>query len=98
VKLGLRPEHLQIVEHNPLFEVEVDLIEALGADLLLYCNTLDELSQALVVRVQGHAAIHIGDKLGLDINLQDLHLFDPITAKNLYFDSDLLQKKEVIYA
>ena len=98
VKLGLRPEHIQIVERDPLFEVEVDLIEALGADLLLYCNTLDAQPQALVVRVEGHAAINIGDILGLDVNLQDLHLFDPVTAKNLYFDSNLLQKKEVIYA
>ena len=98
VKLGLRPEHLQIVDSNPWFEVEVELIEALGADLLLYCQTLDDKRQSLVVRVQGHLSINIGDTLNLDINLQHLNLFEPSTEKNLYFDSNLLDKKEVIYA
>jgi sn-glycerol 3-phosphate transport system ATP-binding protein len=98
VKLGLRPEHLHIVDSNPWFEVEVELIEALGADLLLYCKTLDDKAQSLVVRVQGHLSIHIGDMLNLDLNLQHLHLFDPSSTKNLYFNSNLSVKKEVIYA
>jgi len=98
VKLGLRPEHLRIVEEQALFDVQVDMVEALGADLLLYCNTCDSSSQPLVVRVQGSTSVKVGDMLGLDIHLQDLHLFDPSTSKNLYFDSNLLQKQEVIYA
>ncbi|WP_435235743.1 sn-glycerol-3-phosphate import ATP-binding protein UgpC [Psychromonas sp. PT13] len=98
VKLGLRPEHLQIVTANPWFEVEVELIEALGADLLLYCKTLDDKAQSLVVRVEGHMCMNIGDIIGLDINLQHLHLFDPRTFKNLYFESHFPLEKEVIYA
>lgn len=98
VKLGLRPEHLKIVDNNPWFEVEVELIEALGADLLLYCKTLDDKAQPLVVRVQGHTPINIGDILNLDLNLQHLHLFDPNSTKNLYFDSNLSQEREVLYA
>ncbi|WP_413700935.1 sn-glycerol-3-phosphate import ATP-binding protein UgpC [Psychromonas sp. KJ10-10] len=98
IKLGLRPEHLQIVDHNPWFEVEVELIEALGADLLLYCQTLNNKPQSLVIRVQGHSVISIGDILGLDIDLRHVHLFDSTTAKNLYFDSKLPLENEVIYA
>jgi len=98
VKLGLRPEHLRVVKENALFEVEVDMVEALGADLLLYCNTCDSSSQPLVVRVQGNMLVKVGDTIGLDIHLQNLHLFDLQTSKNLYFDSNLLQNKEVMYA
>tara|TARA_R110001583_G_scaffold51161_11_gene159796 strand:+ start:30092 stop:31198 length:1107 start_codon:yes stop_codon:yes gene_type:complete len=97
-KLGLRPEHLHIVERNPWFEAEVELIEALGADLLLYCKTLSDKSQSLVVRIPGHQSINIGDILGFDIDLQHLHLFDPSSSKNIYFDAKCPLEKEVIYA
>ncbi|MEH0664667.1 sn-glycerol-3-phosphate import ATP-binding protein UgpC [Vibrio scophthalmi] len=83
IKLGLRPEHLQLCDDNPWFHVEVELIEALGADLLLYCKTLDEEAQRLVVRVEGHSKIAIGDSFGVDIKLEHLHLFDANTSKRI---------------
>ncbi|MFM2592910.1 sn-glycerol-3-phosphate import ATP-binding protein UgpC [Vibrio harveyi] len=81
IKLGLRPEHLQISQDNPWLQVEVELIESLGADLLLYCRTEGGDSQKLVVRVEGHTPIQIGDKLGLDIKPKHVHLFDANTEK-----------------
>lgn len=72
VKLGLRPEHLQICQDNPWLQVEVELIESLGGD-----------SQKLVVRVEGHTPIQIGDKLGLDIKPKHVHLFDANTEKRI---------------
>ncbi|MEL7287694.1 MAG: sn-glycerol-3-phosphate ABC transporter ATP-binding protein UgpC, partial [Pseudomonadota bacterium] len=83
VKLGLRPEHLQISQDNPWLQVEVELIESLGADLLLYCCTEGDDSQKLVVRVEGHTPIQIGDKLGLDIKPKHVHLFDANTEKRI---------------
>ncbi|MGB7996830.1 MAG: ATP-binding cassette domain-containing protein, partial [Photobacterium halotolerans] len=83
VKLGLRPEHLQISQDNPWLQVEVELIESLGADLLLYCRTEGDNSQKLVVRVEGHTPIQIGDKLGLDIKPEHVHLFDANTEKRI---------------
>ncbi|UQA52515.1 sn-glycerol-3-phosphate import ATP-binding protein UgpC [Vibrio sp. ED002] len=83
VKLGLRPEHLQISQDNPWLQVEVELIESLGADLLLYCRTEGGDSQKLVVRVEGHTPIQIGDKLGLDIKPKHLHLFNANTEKRI---------------
>ncbi|WP_038865170.1 MULTISPECIES: sn-glycerol-3-phosphate import ATP-binding protein UgpC [Vibrio harveyi group] len=83
VKLGLRPEHLQINQDKPWLQVEVELIESLGADLLLYCRTEGGDSQKLVVRVEGHTPIQIGDKLGLDIKPKHLHLFDANTEKRI---------------
>ncbi|WHP64686.1 sn-glycerol-3-phosphate import ATP-binding protein UgpC [Vibrio harveyi] len=83
IKLGLRPEHLQISQDNPWLQVEVELIESLGADLLLYCHTEGGDSQKLVVRVEGHTPIQIGDKLGLDIKPKHVHLFDANTEKRI---------------
>ncbi|HGY9609067.1 sn-glycerol-3-phosphate import ATP-binding protein UgpC [Vibrio harveyi] len=83
IKLGLRPEHLQISQDNPWLQVEVELIESLGADLLLYCRTEGCDSQKLVVRVEGHTPIQIGDKLGLDIKPKHVHLFDANTEKRI---------------
>ncbi|MGR5109296.1 sn-glycerol-3-phosphate import ATP-binding protein UgpC [Vibrio jasicida] len=83
VKLGLRPEHLQINQDKPWLQVEVELIESLGADLLLYCRTEGGDSQKLVVRVEGHTPIQIGDKLGLDIKPKHLHLFNVNTEKRI---------------
>lgn len=83
IKLGFRPEHLQISQDNPWLQVEVELIESLGADLLLYCRTEGGDSQKLVVRVEGHTPIQIGDKLGLDIKPKHVHLFDANTEKRI---------------
>ncbi|WP_171375022.1 sn-glycerol-3-phosphate import ATP-binding protein UgpC [Vibrio jasicida] len=83
VKLGLRPEHLQINQDKPWLQVEVELIESLGADLLLYCRTEGGDSQKLVVRVEGHTPIQIGDKLGLDIKPKHVHLFNANTEKRI---------------
>ncbi|AMG01282.1 sn-glycerol-3-phosphate ABC transporter ATP-binding protein UgpC [Vibrio harveyi] len=83
IKLGLRPEHLQISQDTPWLQVEVELIESLGADLLLYCHTEGGDSQKLVVRVEGHTPIQIGDKLGLDIKPKHVHLFDANTEKRI---------------
>ncbi|WP_252179337.1 sn-glycerol-3-phosphate import ATP-binding protein UgpC [Endozoicomonas sp. 4G] len=83
VKLGLRPEHLEISEDNPWLQVEVELIESLGADLLLYCCTEGSESQKLVVRVEGHTPVQIGDKLGLAIKPKHVHLFDANTEKRI---------------
>ncbi|NAW85509.1 sn-glycerol-3-phosphate import ATP-binding protein UgpC [Photobacterium halotolerans] len=83
VMLGLRPEHLHISHDNPWLQAEVELIESLGADLLLYCRTEGDDSQKLVVRVEGHTPIQIGDKLGLDIKPEHVHLFDANTEKRI---------------
>lgn len=86
VKLGLRPEHLQIDNDQPWFNVEVEFIEALGADLLLYCQTQEPQSQQLVLRVEGHSPIEMGDTLGVNIKPENIHLFDCETSKRIPYD------------
>lgn len=98
IKLGLRPEHLRLTEDTPWFHVEVELIEALGADLLLYCKTLSTDEQKLVIRVEGHSKITIGEQLGIDIDLEHVHLFDSQTSKRIPLDIALQSEQEVINA
>ncbi len=98
VKVGLRPEHLFVEKTNPKFSVKVELIEALGADLLLYCNTIDSSEQKLVVRVDGHEDIKSGDVLGLTFSHQHLHLFDSESEKRIEFSSQQEHVKEVVNA
>ncbi|MEI6897624.1 MAG: sn-glycerol-3-phosphate import ATP-binding protein UgpC [Psychromonas sp.] len=98
VKLGIRPEHFQITAHNSWLKVEVELIESLGADLLLYCKTTTKISQNLVVRVEGHSKINIGDILGLSIKLENLHLFDSNTSKRINIENNVQPIVKVAYA
>ncbi|GEM81276.1 sn-glycerol-3-phosphate import ATP-binding protein UgpC [Vibrio superstes] len=98
VKVGLRPEHLFVEQNTPKFSVKVELIEALGADLLLYCHTLDSSEQRLVVRVDGHESIKSGDILGLTFSHQHLHLFDSTSEKRIEFSSHQECVKEVVNA
>ncbi|WP_017029672.1 extracellular solute-binding protein [Vibrio breoganii] len=95
---GLRPEHLFVEKNTPKFSVKVELIEALGADLLLYCHTLDSSEQRLVVRVDGHENIKSGDVLGLTFSHQHLHLFDSTSEKRIEFSSHQECVKEVVNA
>ncbi|WP_417598047.1 sn-glycerol-3-phosphate import ATP-binding protein UgpC [Oceanospirillum sp.] len=87
VKLGLRPEHLVMSVDTPWFYVEVELIEALGADLLLYCKTLGSSAQEMVIRVEGHSKINIGDQFGVGVDLDHVHLFDSETSKRVHLDT-----------
>lgn len=103
VKLGLRPEHLQLTTTTSWLQVEVELIEALGADLLLYCRTLDSSQQNLVIRADGHAKIAIGDRYGVEIKPEHIHLFDTSTEKRIKLKQTLtysrvIDAKEVQHA
>ena len=95
-KLGLRPEHLFVTEKDAMFKVEVEMIESLGADLLAYCRTLDENSQKLIVRAEGHTKIAIGDTFGITIDTANLHLFNAETEKRLHLHS--VDSRDVKYA
>ncbi len=97
VKLGLRPEHLYVTDIPSVFNVTIDLIEALGADLLCYCTLVNEKNpQPLVVRVEGHSQVQVGQILHIGIDNINLHLFDPDTEKRLPLHASL--EKQVKYA
>ena len=76
--MGIRPEHLQIGTTG--WAVQVDTIEMLGAERLLYCRMGDEF---LIVRTDESLsrAPSIGATLYVTPRADRLHWFDATTGK-----------------
>ena len=75
VKLGIRPEHVEIVEETS-GEIDgmVDVCEYLGADTNVI---VDAGSQGqITVRVGGETELKPGDRVGLKFGADELHFFD----------------------
>ena len=76
IVVGIRPEHFEIGAHG--VEMEIDVVEELGADAYLYGriagpdNTLD---QPVVVRAYGHNPPTRGTRLRLHPQDEHLHFF-----------------------
>jgi len=80
VTLGVRPEHL-VVAANGGLALKVDLVEALGADTIVYGRLPSDT--ALVARLPGTSAVKLGDVVPLAATANNLHLFDTETGKRL---------------
>ncbi|WP_038177917.1 sn-glycerol-3-phosphate import ATP-binding protein UgpC [Vibrio rhizosphaerae] len=97
IKLGMRPEHIQIVENNPMFEATIEMIEVLGADLLLYCHICGHAEQKLIIRIHEEQQYRIGDTLGLTIALENLHLFDATSEQRLPSPLPATEQSELMH-
>lgn len=71
--VGVRPEHLQVVESG--VPVQVDFAEELGADTYLYGRVVGAADQSVVARVPGTTVVQRGDRLSLGFDRSDLHFF-----------------------
>jgi len=84
VLLGVRPEHMEIcAEGQALLVPEVDFIELLGSDSLVYGHVgKDKASPRVAARL--HASVKPQDgHLPLRFDAENLHLFDPDTGKRI---------------
>jgi sn-glycerol 3-phosphate transport system ATP-binding protein len=76
VILGIRPEHLEpCAESEAMLVVEVDLIEPLGADTLVYGHLASHGGTRIAVRLHATFGAHAG-KLALRYDPAQLHYFD----------------------
>jgi multiple sugar transport system ATP-binding protein len=73
--VGLRPEHISLTEAGtgPL-QATVDLVEALGAETLIYLTTTQGV--ALTVRQTERSALKAGSRVGVHMDVDAAHLFD----------------------
>ena len=73
--IGLRPENVT-VRHSGSTAVpgQVDLVEALGAETLIYVSTPN--GAQFVARQNDRTALHAGDAVSLDIDASQAHWFD----------------------
>ena len=71
---GIRPEGIRILPAGAgKFQGRVELIEALGADTLIYLETL---GTSLVARQNERTALASGNAVGIELDSRFLHIFD----------------------
>jgi multiple sugar transport system ATP-binding protein len=99
IVVGMRPEHLPLAGNGgPAIDGEVDLVEALGSDLLVHFSidaqkftaegVMEEDEQMLasgagVARVDPRAPVRQGERVRLAVDCEQLHFFDPTTGDAL---------------
>ncbi|BCW04695.1 sn-glycerol-3-phosphate ABC transporter ATP-binding protein UgpC [Arthrobacter sp. NtRootA1] len=84
VTVGSRPEDLETVGHGEGLQVEVDVVEELGADAYVYGHTiLDGKSHDIVARVDGRRPPMKGESIFVHPQSGHVHLFDTKTGLRL---------------
>tara|TARA_B100001167_G_C16747629_1_gene294355 strand:+ start:145 stop:1200 length:1056 start_codon:yes stop_codon:yes gene_type:complete len=81
VILGIRPEHL-VEAYNGLIKLNVDLVEKLGSDNLVY-GEIKGKKDLLCYRTPGNEKINSGSKLALNIRENKLYIFNKKTGKRI---------------
>ena len=81
VILGIRPEHL-VQAYNGLIKLNVDLVEKLGSDNLVY-GEIKGKKDLLCYRTPGNEKINSGSKLELNIQDNKLYIFNKKTGKRI---------------
>ncbi|MEO8283034.1 MAG: sn-glycerol-3-phosphate ABC transporter ATP-binding protein UgpC [Pseudarthrobacter sp.] len=84
VTLGSRPEDLEQAAHGEGLQVEVDVVEELGADAYVYGHTtLDGKDHDIVARVDGRRPPMKGETIHVRPQSGHVHLFDTKTGLRL---------------
>lgn len=84
--VGIRPESFKVNIDNPSqksMKAIIENIEMLGDESILYANAKEAASQ-IAVKAQGKfKGVEKGDEINLDINLEEIHLFDKDTTMRI---------------
>ena len=75
IELGVRPEHLTLVEPGDLsasFTGAVAFVERLGSSTILYVDTP---ADRLIVEGDGNLGVKAGERVGLAVDAAEAHLF-----------------------
>jgi sn-glycerol 3-phosphate transport system ATP-binding protein len=80
ITLGIRPEHLSQSD-NGLINLNVDLVEQLGSDNLVYGQLKNK--KDFCYRCPGNITIKKGDKLSLKIDNENYFVFDKSSGKRV---------------
>ena len=80
ITFGIRPEHLSQSD-NGLINLNVDLVEQLGSDNLVYGQLKNK--KDFCYRCPGNLTIKKGDKLSLNIDNENYFIFDKSSGKRV---------------
>jgi multiple sugar transport system ATP-binding protein len=84
VTVGIRPEDVLVASSGEGLQVEVDVVEELGADGYLYGHTEVNGSRVdIVARVDGRSHPMAGDRIFITPKPQHIHVFDQVTGERL---------------
>jgi multiple sugar transport system ATP-binding protein len=73
--VGLRPENITLLPAGQgQLQAKVELIEALGAETLIYVSTPQGVP--MVARQNARSDLHVGDAVGVQVDTAAAHLFD----------------------
>ncbi len=81
---GMRPENIHVPQYAPPgivaapIEITIEVVELLGHELNLFATTG---KNSLVATVDTRLDANIGDKLGLVMNMGEMHIFDKNTEQ-----------------
>ncbi len=95
VILGIRPEDIHDVDFQPqgitpaIIEANVDVVEQMGNEIILYLENHDK---TFIARTDPRTRAHVGGKLGIAFNVDNLHLFD--ADSNLSLSYEYKQQRE----
>jgi multiple sugar transport system ATP-binding protein len=93
ITVGLRPEDL-VVSKSEGIQVEIDVIEELGADAFLYGSAVVEGEKTdVIARIGSVSSLRSGDKVYLKPQGGITHLFDVATGLRLNNDAPAKAKK-----
>lgn len=95
ITVGLRPEDL-VISQSEGVQVEIDVIEELGADAFLYGSAVIEGKKTdVIARIGSISSLRSGDKVYLKPQGGITHLFDVTSGLRLNNDAPAVAKKAV---
>ncbi|MFT5060058.1 MAG: multiple sugar transport system ATP-binding protein, partial [Polaromonas sp.] len=72
--IGVRPEHIDVVESGGLWQGTVGVAEHLGSDTFFHINNTG-LTDTITVRAQGEVNLRHGDPIHLTPRAEEIHRF-----------------------
>jgi multiple sugar transport system ATP-binding protein len=93
VIFGIRPEDIHDVEFQPpgidpaFLEANVEVVEQMGNEMIIYLETG---GKSFIARTDPRTRAHVGKRMGLSFNMDNVHVFDADTELSLSFDAKSL--------
>jgi multiple sugar transport system ATP-binding protein len=98
IVVGIRPEDIHDIDYQPggitpaLIEANVDVVEQMGNEMILY---LEEGGKTFIARTDPRTQARVGQRMGIAVNTDNMHLFDADTELSLSYEHKLSQPEKM---
>jgi multiple sugar transport system ATP-binding protein len=96
VVFGVRPEDIHDVDYQPPgmipghIEANVDVVEQMGNEMVVY---LEDKGTSFISRMDPRTHARVGHRMGVVLNMENVHMFDVDTKLSLSYDYRLANAK-----